>query len=219
MAAEAPQAVTLDLFGTLLDFDVVRDERPLVAELLEEAGEAADAEHVLSTWLTASLEERGRTPFRTVRSSLVHGARIAARRHELSIDPDYWASALETLWATRPLHEEAHRALDLLEEHGIARAIVTNVDEPVLEALVRRTGLDERVDVIVSSHRARCYKPHPRLFRMALARLGVEPGQAVHVGDDPGEDRAGARAAGLRAVLVDPPEITVADALAGLLDA
>jgi FMN phosphatase YigB (HAD superfamily) len=55
---------------------------------------------------------------------------------------------------------------------------------------------------VVSSEQARAYKPHPRPFRMALHRLGLEPDEAVHVGDDPGEDRAGARAAGLEARLV-----------------
>lgn len=210
-----PEAVTLDLFGTLVEFSL-EDERPLVADLLEEADaeDEADPGEVLATWIHASLEERARTPFRTVRASIEHGARLTARRHELSIDPAYWASALETLWATRPLRDDTEGVLEALEAADVPRAIVSNVDEPVLQALVARTGLDARVDVIVSSHRARAYKPHPRPFRMAIDRLGVDPGRALHVGDDPGEDRAGARATGMRAVLVDPPDTTLADALA-----
>lgn len=45
-------------------------------------------------------------------------------------------------------------------------------------------------------------KPEPRLFRMALARLGVSPPQAVMVGDRPDTDIAGAARLGIRTALV-----------------
>lgn len=198
-----PGAVTLDLYGTLADFSIERDERPLVADLLAEADLEADPGRALRVWVRESLAERARTPFRTVRVAIRRGAERAARRLGLDLDPDRWAGALETLWATRPLREDARPALDRLEAAGVPTALVTNVDEPVLAALAERTGVTGRVDAVVTSHRARAYKPHPRAFRMALDRLGVPPGRAVHVGDSPGEDRAGARAAGMRAVLVD----------------
>ncbi|MCI0372483.1 MAG: HAD family hydrolase [candidate division NC10 bacterium] len=43
-------------------------------------------------------------------------------------------------------------------------------------------------------------KPNPRLFEATLTALGVGPADAVHVGDDPVADVAGAKQAGLRAV-------------------
>lgn len=43
-------------------------------------------------------------------------------------------------------------------------------------------------------------KPDPALFRVTLAALEVRPADAVHVGDDPVADVAGAKRAGLRAV-------------------
>jgi putative hydrolase of the HAD superfamily len=46
-------------------------------------------------------------------------------------------------------------------------------------------------------------KPRPAIFARALARHGVEPAEALHVGDSPAEDAEGARAAGLAAVLID----------------
>ena len=47
-------------------------------------------------------------------------------------------------------------------------------------------------------------KPDPRIFHLALGRLGIAPEQAVMVGDSPSADVAGARAAGARAALLDP---------------
>ena len=47
-------------------------------------------------------------------------------------------------------------------------------------------------------------KPEPPLFRQTLARLGVEPSQAVMVGDSLFSDIAGARRAGLFAIWLNP---------------
>jgi putative hydrolase of the HAD superfamily len=47
-------------------------------------------------------------------------------------------------------------------------------------------------------------KPDPRIFRMALERMGIEPEDAVYVGDVYEIDVVGARAAGMRAYLIDP---------------
>lgn len=205
--APRPSALTLDLFGTLVDLDIVRDETPLVEHLLRGAEEAADPAKVLQTWMQASLEDRARTPFRRVRSTLELGAHQAATVHGLSIEPPRWADALEDLWASRPLHEDVADALDELDEAGVPWAIVTNLDAHVLEQVLAATGLADRDPVAVCSEHARAYKPHPRPFRMAVRRLGASLRETVHIGDRASEDRAGARAAGLaRCRLIDRGE-------------
>lgn len=197
-----PQAVTLDLFGTLVDFSVQRDEPPLVADLLDEAGIERDPEGVLAVWLRASLDERGKRPFRTVRTALVHGARRMADELELTIDPETWATALEDRWAASPLHDDVPDALGRLEDAGVPWGLVTNLDAGILDRVLGATGLDKRVEVAVCSETARAYKPHPRPFQLALEQLAVEPGAAVHVGDSRSEDLPGARAVGMRCLLV-----------------
>jgi HAD superfamily hydrolase (TIGR01450 family) len=47
-------------------------------------------------------------------------------------------------------------------------------------------------------------KPEPPLFRMALERLGLGPGEAAMVGDSVPSDIRGARAVGMRTVLYAP---------------
>lgn len=193
-----PEAVTLDLFGTLIDFSVQRDEPPLVAELLAEAGLQADAQATLDLWLRAALAERAKQPFRTVRRSLEVGAQAVRGALGPAIDPAHWAEALEARWAASPLQPDAGAALDRLQASQAELAIVTNLDRSVLEVVLQRTGLGQRVQVAVCSEHARAYKPHPRVFRMALAKLEVRPEDAVHVGNSATEDRAGATAAGMR---------------------
>lgn len=46
----------------------------------------------------------------------------------------------------------------------------------------------------MTSEDARAYKPRPEPFRLALDRLGLCPGDVLHVGDSPASDVAGAQA-------------------------
>ena len=63
--------------------------------------------------------------------------------------------------------------------------------------------LDELFDFVLCSAIERMEKPEPSIFRAALARSGVAPEEALHAGDHPEKDVAGARRLGIDAVLVD----------------
>jgi HAD superfamily hydrolase (TIGR01509 family) len=62
---------------------------------------------------------------------------------------------------------------------------------------VERSGLSPLLDTIVSSASVGVAKPNPRIFQVALERLGVRPDRALHVGDER-SDEEGAAAAGMR---------------------
>lgn len=104
------------------------------------------------------------------------------------------------LWRLVP--PELPRALDRLREAGLRTAIVSN-SEGKLPDVFRRVGLGDAFELIVDSHLEGVRKPDPEIFRRALSRLGVAPERAVYLGDIPGVDVVGAKAAGLSAVLVD----------------
>lgn len=80
-----------------------------------------------------------------------------------------------------------------------------------------RIGLDAHFSVRLSAREAGVAKPDARIFAELCRRLGQDPAQVLHVGDDPILDVFGARAAGLRAAWLnrdgsgwtgpgDPPE-------------
>lgn len=94
-------------------------------------------------------------------------------------------------------------ALDRLRGAGLKTGIVSN-SEGGIGNLLAQVGLASRFDVILDSHFEGVAKPDPEIFRRALERLGVRADEAIYAGDVPGVDVEGARAAGLRAVLVDP---------------
>jgi putative hydrolase of the HAD superfamily len=60
------------------------------------------------------------------------------------------------------------------------------------------------VDVVVVSGDEGMSKPDPRIFHIALDRLGVTAPQAVMVGDSWATDITGAARAGIRAVWFNP---------------
>ena len=105
--------------------------------------------------------------------------------------------------ATFRLLPGASELLDELDRLGLRAAAVSNWSTR-LELLLERLGLRARLAAVVSSAVERREKPDPALFRVALERTATAAAEALHVGDHPEKDVAGARAAGIEAVLYDP---------------
>ena len=93
---------------------------------------------------------------------------------------------------------EVEPLLELLANH-YALGVVTNGN-----ADVRRLGLADYFKFALCAEDIGIAKPDARLFHEALQRGGVSAEAAVHVGDHPGDDIAGAQQAGLRAVWFNP---------------
>jgi putative hydrolase of the HAD superfamily len=93
-------------------------------------------------------------------------------------------------------------ALSELREGGRRLVAVSNWDCS-LPAVLERCGLGELLDGAVSSAVAGARKPDPAIFGPALELAGCGPDEALHVGDTPEEDVAGALAAGIRPLLID----------------
>jgi len=114
-------------------------------------------------------------------------------------------------------------ALSDLAALGCSLGVVSNFDSRVLRIL-EGLGLASRFASVTLSSRVGATKPDPRIFARALASHGADAARAIHVGDSPVEDFGGARAAGLRAVLIDRagrhagrPELVRVDSLGALV--
>ncbi len=98
------------------------------------------------------------------------------------------------------LYDDALPVVRELRGRGLKLGLVSNTSRD-LGAFVRHFGLE--VDGWTASGSYGKVKPSPLIFRAALELLGVRPAEAVMVGDSLEDDVAGARAVGMRAVLVD----------------
>ncbi len=70
----------------------------------------------------------------------------------------------------------------------------------VLRELMAADGLAEHFQVLTFSNEHRMAKPNPQIYHLTVSALQVPPATAIHIGDNPRTDVAGARGAGLRAV-------------------
>lgn len=134
---------------------------------------------------------------------------------------------------------EAHRRfLDEMPEHvrlrpdadellaclSVPALLVTNGPSRFQRAKVVKVGLDHRMAGFVVSSEVGVEKPDPAIFRIALGLAGCAPDEALMVGDHPINDVAGAKAAGIAAVMVrnrwfaPPPAVPVVDDLMELRD-
>jgi putative hydrolase of the HAD superfamily len=80
--------------------------------------------------------------------------------------------------------------------------VVSNWEE-WLEDLLLSLEVHRLFDVIVASGPFGRAKPHPSIFTKALELAGLAASEAVHIGDSPRDDVQGARAAGIRPILID----------------
>jgi putative hydrolase of the HAD superfamily len=106
----------------------------------------------------------------------------------------------------RPSHQvlgSAQALLDALRGRGIKTGVVANSwPEPprLLRADVEASGLAGLLDVQVWSEEVGVLKPDPEIFLRALEQLGVDPVDAMFVGDRLETDVRGAAGAGLTTV-------------------
>jgi len=118
-------------------------------------------------------------------------ARAVTPLREAFRDPESWK-----------VFDDVVPVLRALRQAGARLAIVSNWDSS-LPGLLDRLGLASWFDAIVVSHLEGMEKPRPELFLRAIARLRGTPGEALHIGDVPELDEAGAKAAGIATVTVD----------------
>jgi putative hydrolase of the HAD superfamily len=133
--------------------------------------------------------------------------RLAERIHETA----------RALPETQVVDPEAVPLLEHLRSRGYRLALVSNWDGSLVD-LVRRLGLGGYFDAVLDSGVVGRCKPDAHLFHIACAATGVEPQEAVHVGDSPDADVAGAMAAGIHPVLLDALNL-FADGFPGLASA
>lgn len=123
----------------------------------------------------------------------------------LHLDSEY---ATIALWSrVVPGSVEGLRAL---ADTGVRLGVVSNADGTIEtqlrehEILQVGPGIGVEVECVIDSGAVGVSKPDPRIFHLALDAMGIDPSDAWYVGDMPGIDVVGARAAGLRPFLMDP---------------
>ncbi len=100
------------------------------------------------------------------------------------------------------LFDDVIPALKDLKSRGLILGLISNVERD-LTATMNELGLPSWLDIVVTSLDAGFSKPQPEIFEEAVRRAGVQPSQAVYVGDQYQIDCVGAERAGMKGILID----------------
>ena len=204
-----PRGVFFDLYGTLLPYgdmeaawadwlvalhagltaEGLAISREALADALDgffglpEPPDAGDGLTVYERRLRRLCAELGMADVTATAIRRAADASIESWDDHVTLDPQ----ALPVLEALRPTK---------------ALAMISNYDHHTYAyRLLARLGLAPLFEAIVISGEVGVKKPDPRIFGPALEATGLQPEEVVFVGDAP-EDVAGARAAGIRPVLI-----------------
>jgi putative hydrolase of the HAD superfamily len=144
-----------------------------------------------------------RREFMQLRPDLLHDMSslriesLKALSDEVGIGHAWIDEAFEVFFQARQrveLYPDVEPVLDdLSAEYTLVAVTNGNAD-------IELTGVGHWFEFSVSAAQVGHQKPHPLVFETAMARVGTQPEETVHVGDDEHRDIFGAREAGIRTV-------------------
>lgn len=204
------QALTFDLFGTILDLggSLIPPLRPFLRE------KQADipAEQFWAQWRTRQrLEQYQDTIMMLGHSGYLEVARRAfvyvLRRNRVAAMPDEVAAFMQN-WQQLSPFEDVLPALERLQKRF--RLVVLSNGEPAFLQHLVSNRVRWNFDDIYSVNKAGAFKPHPAVYRGAAQQLGLEVGECLMVSAN-SFDAVGARACGFRAIYVNRERLPLED--------
>jgi 2-haloacid dehalogenase len=188
------RALTFDCYGTLIDWEsgLLGAIRPV---LQRHGCNLGDAEIL---HLYGELEPPAQNPYRRYRDVLANVMRTMGQRLGFAVS-DHEAELLPDSLKDWPPFPDSKAALARLRAK-YKLAIISNTDDEFFAQSSRHLGT--RFDEVVTAEQAKAYKPSLEPFRLALARLGFDRNEVLHVGQSIYHDVIPGKSLGLATVLV-----------------
>ncbi len=118
------------------------------------------------------------------------------------------------------LYEDVLPTLEWIQGSGLRKGIVSNWQRG-LSHFLRELGILDYFDFVVVSAEVGFQKPDVQMFEIAAQRMGLPPGEILHVGDNPLQDVAAATECGFQAlhlVREDSTEVSAPPVIASLAE-
>jgi putative hydrolase of the HAD superfamily len=205
------KAVFFDLYQTLVHYQPSQEE--LEAKALQSLGITVTAEALHRPILTANefiyqqiarrpLSRRSREEVMALYSEY---QQIVLKEAGIKADQKIVMALLGMMQQAKMdlvLFDDVLAVLDDLKKRDLKLGLISNVERD-MTATLAKLGLSSKLDVVVTSQDAGFTKPQPEIFQYALKQAGVEPAEAVYVGDQYQVDIGGAKNAGMQGILLD----------------
>jgi putative hydrolase of the HAD superfamily len=100
------------------------------------------------------------------------------------------------------LYDDGLPVLTDLKQRGLVTGLISNIEKN-MDDTIKQLGIASHLDVIVTSLDAGAAKPQPEIFQFAMKKADVTPSVSLYIGDQYSVDIAGAKAAGMKGILLD----------------
>ena len=187
------KACLFDAYGTLFDFaSAARGCSDVLG---------ADADRLTALWRDKQLQY---TWLRSLAGRYadfwqVTGDALDFALETLGIDRPGLRDRLMTLYLTLETFPEVHDTLRRLRQAGLRTAILSNGSRKMLDAAVAANNLGPLIDAVLSVDEVGVFKTHPKVYQLALDRLGL-PAAAISFQSSNAWDAYAASAFGMRVV-------------------
>ncbi len=197
----AVDSLAFDLYGTLLEVPAARrsEARMSMARMI-----GVTADELDRLWLeTQDASNNGMIESTTERFS--HILTLVGRRKNLELATQLALMEHELLAKYTKLYPEALETLDSLHQRGYKIAVLTNCSPSVIWAL-RGIGLERYLDAMYFSFEMKALKPAKEVYEQTITGLASQPEHCVFIGDGENDEIAGAKAVGMKTVLLSRNE-------------
>jgi 2-haloacid dehalogenase len=187
------QGCVFDAYGTLFDFAAAaRNCRDVLGDDIDRLTALWRDKQLQYTWLRAA---QGRhADFWQVTGDALDFALETLRLTEPGP-----RDRLMSLYLTLDPFPEVSGVLARLKATGIRTAILSNGSPAMLDAAVKAAKLETLLDAVLSVEEVGVYKPHPRVYQLAVDRLGI-PASAISFQSSNAWDAYAASAFGMQVV-------------------
>jgi len=188
-----PEACVFDAYGTLFDYSSAAarcgSSLGVKGERLTELWRQKQLQY---TWLR-SLQGKHADFWR------VTGDALDFTLESLELDDPALRGSLMDSYLTLDAFPEVLSVLERIKKMGIKTAILSNGSPEMLRSAVSNAGIEPFLDAVLSVEEVGVYKPHPKVYQLAVDRLGVQP-QAISFQSSNAWDAWAASAFGMRVV-------------------
>jgi 2-haloacid dehalogenase len=187
------KACVFDAYGTLFDFaSAAKACRDVLGENAERLTALWRDKQLQYTWLRA-------VQGRHADFWQVTGDALDFTLETLGIADAGLRQRLMNLYLTLAVFPEVPDVLRRLKQAGMRTAILSNGSPAMLDAAVKGARLDDLLDAVLSVEEAGVYKPHPKVYQLAVERLGV-PASSIAFQSSNAWDAHAASAFGMQVV-------------------
>ena len=187
------KACVFDAYGTLFDFAAAaKGCRDVLGDNIDKLTGLWRDKQLQYTWLRAA---QGRH----ADFWQVTGDALDFALETLGIGKSGLRDRLITLYLTLDAFPEVLEVLKRLKQAGLKTAILSNGSPKMLDAAVKGAGLAALLDSVLSVEEVGVYKPHPKVYQLAVERLGV-PASAIAFQSSNAWDAFAASAFGMQVV-------------------